>query len=210
MSRKPPKRPTVLLVDDELHVLAGLRRMLHKAPYTILCASAADEAFVYLRGHTVDVVITDQDMPGMCGTLFLATVCREFPETVRFMLTGQPTLDVAIEALNAGAIQRFFTKPCHYQDLALALREAIQHRDVLVTARRLGGQGESAALAQLERTYPGITTVRRDRHGIIVADQNESPVEALVAQLRGDTGHAVARLGKTAAPREGEGAKHDR
>jgi response regulator RpfG family c-di-GMP phosphodiesterase len=84
LSRGEARRHTVLLVDDEPHVLAGLRRVLHKEPYTILCASSVHEAFVALRAQTVDAVITDQDMPGMRGTVFLATLCREFPETVRF------------------------------------------------------------------------------------------------------------------------------
>src|SRR5258706_16292574 len=65
---------TILLVDDEPHVLAGLRRALRKEPYEILCADSVSHAFVYLRAKAVDLVISDQDMPGMTGTAFLAKV----------------------------------------------------------------------------------------------------------------------------------------
>ena len=197
-SGRETRRHTVLLVDDELHVLAGLRRVLHKEPYDILCAVSVKEAFVYLRAKTVHAVITDQDMPGMCGTAFLANVCCEFPETVRFMLTGKPTLEVAMQAINEGAIHRFFTKPCNYVDLTTTLRQALQQHDLLVAARHLlqvvGGQ--SAALEHLEHTYPGITKVRRDRSGVIVADLDDLTVEELIAQLRHETLKATARLGE--------------
>jgi DNA-binding NtrC family response regulator len=197
-SGREKRRHTVLLVDDEPHVLAGLRRVLHKEPYDILCAGSVQEAFVYLRAKTVHAVITDQDMPGMCGTAFLANVCREFPETVRFMLTGKPTLEVAMQAINEGAIHRFFTKPCNYIDLITTLRQALQQHDLLVAARRLLRviRGQSVALEQLEHTYPGITKVRRDRGGVIVADLDDLTVEELIAQLRHETIKATARLGE--------------
>jgi DNA-binding NtrC family response regulator len=186
-------------VDDEPHVLAGLRRVLHKEPYDILCANSVDEAFVYLRGRTVDAVITDQDMPGMRGTIFLANVCREFPETVRFMLTGKPTLEVALQAINEGAIYRFFTKPCNYIDLAVTLRQALQQHDLQVAARQLlqAVRCQSTEMEQLERARPGLTTVQRDRHGAIVADMNDLTVDELVAQLRRETVNVTARPDET-------------
>jgi response regulator RpfG family c-di-GMP phosphodiesterase len=82
---------TVLLVDDEPNVLAGLQRALRKEPYLIFSATSAEMALVVLQARTVDVVISDQDMPGMRGADFLAKVRQEFPDTVRFMLTGKPT-----------------------------------------------------------------------------------------------------------------------
>lgn len=197
-----PRRHTVLLVDDEPHVLAGLRRVLHKEPYDLLCAGSVQDAFGYVRAQPVDAIITDQDMPGMRGTTFLATVCRECPDTVRFMLTGKPTLEVAIQAINDGEIHRFFTKPCHDVDLTVALRQALQQHDVLVAARHLlqRVRAQSAALTQLEATYPGITKVHRDSRGVIVADVDTLPVDELIAQLRQETHNITTRLRETEAP----------
>jgi DNA-binding NtrC family response regulator len=89
---------------------------------------------VYLRAKTVDVVVADHDMPVMRGTTFLAKVRQEFPDTIRMMLTGKPTLEVAIQAINEGAIHRFFTKPCRHVDLIITLRQALQQHDLLVAA----------------------------------------------------------------------------
>jgi DNA-binding NtrC family response regulator len=190
----------VLLVDDEPNVLAGLRRALRKEPYAICCASSADEAFVLLQAKPVDVVISDQDMPGMVGTVFLASVRQAFPDTVRFMLTGKPTLDVAMQAINEGAMSRFFTKPCNDVDFAVTIRQALQQKDVLVAAKRLlwTVRCQSAALDRLAQQYPGISRVRRDRDGVIIAAPDAMPIEEILGQLRREAAKAEARLGAPA------------
>jgi DNA-binding NtrC family response regulator len=187
---------TVLLVDDEPNVLAGLRRALRKEPFEILCASLVEEAFIFLQAKTVDAVVSDQDMPGMTGTAFLAKVCTAFPDTVRFMLTGRPTLDVAMQAINDGAISRFFTKPCNYVDLAVTIRQALQQKDLMAAAKRLlrTVRHQSAQLEWLERQHPGITTVQRDRDGVIIAEPDDIPLEEFLHQLRSETVKAEERL----------------
>jgi DNA-binding NtrC family response regulator len=189
-------------VDDEPHILAGLRRVLHKEPYHLLCACSVQEAWGYLRAQPVHAVITDQDMPGMRGTVFLAHLCQAFPDTVRFMLTGKPTLEVAIQAINDGAIHRFFTKPCHDVDLIMTLRQALQQHDLVVAARHLLPivRGQSAALEQLESTYPGITKVRRDHRGVVVADVDTLTVDELIAQLRQEARTGAAWRGEDEEP----------
>ncbi|MDH3598654.1 MAG: hybrid sensor histidine kinase/response regulator [Candidatus Tectomicrobia bacterium] len=127
-----PEAPTpraVLVLDDEPNVLAGLRRALRKEPYDLLCASAADAAFDILHSRAVDIVISDQDMPGMTGTVFLTKVRQLYPETIRFMLTGQATLDVALQAINDNAVSQFFTKPCDHATLAQNIREALEQKE---------------------------------------------------------------------------------
>jgi two-component system, probable response regulator PhcQ len=81
--------PAVLILDDEPKVLSGLKRALRKEPYDLLCATTAHEAFAILHERPIDVVISDQDMPGMTGTAFLAKVREVYPSTHRFMLPGR-------------------------------------------------------------------------------------------------------------------------
>ncbi|MGE3536681.1 MAG: response regulator [Candidatus Tectimicrobiota bacterium] len=196
LSARP--RHTVLFVDDEPHVLDGLRRGLRKAPYVVLCASTVEQAFVYLRARHVDVVVADHDMPGMTGTVFLAKVRQEFPATARCILTGKPTLDIALQAINTGAISRFFLKPCHPYELQLSLRDIVQQHDLLLAAQRLleAVREQSPEHAQLERHYPGITRVQRDTDGTIVASPDELSVEDLIAQLRQEAEQVSRRRGQ--------------
>lgn len=176
----------VLLVDDDTNLLNGLRRALRKEPFDLLCAASGEEALAVLRADETDVVVSDQDMPGMSGTVFLATVHRLYPDTVRFMLTGKATLDVAIEAINAGAISRFLTKPCNHVDLAVTIREALRQKDLVFAARRLVKQvrSQSAILEELEREQPGITRISRDSEGVIVLDDIPEDYEDLMDVIR--------------------------
>ncbi len=172
----------VLFVDDDKTLLSGLRRVLRKEPYEIVAAASAEEALGILGKEEVDVVISDQDMPGMAGTVFLAAVRQRFPDTVRFMLTGQGTLDTAIKAINDGAISRFFTKPCNVVDLAVTIRQALQQRDLMCAAKRLLNKvkQQDSFISQLEKDQPGITQVNRDDDGLVLlGDTPDDPGELL-------------------------------
>ena len=130
-------RHTVLLVDDEPIVLVVLKRVLRDEPYEILTAGNAEEAAHVLGGAPVDLIVCDEEMPGMLGSEFLASVARDYPDTVRIMLTGHPTLPAALRAINAGRIYQFFTKPCNEIDLAIAMRHALVQKDLMVKSREL-------------------------------------------------------------------------
>lgn len=123
------KQHTILIVDDEPKVFHALRRTLHREPYEVLFAEDAEEALALMGQHEVDVVISDENMPGMTGTAFLGRVRQQWPDTVRFMLTGNARLDVTLHAINEAGIQRFFTKPCDEADLIVAIRDAIRTRE---------------------------------------------------------------------------------
>jgi two-component system probable response regulator PhcQ len=166
---------TVLLVDDDVHLLDGMCRALHKEPYDIVRAGSAEEALELMRTRPVDVVVSDEEMPGMSGTVFLRHVRDQYPDTVRFILTGKATVPIAIEAINNGGITRFFTKPCDTAEVAVSIRQGLQQRELLLAARKLlqKGRQQSMLIEQLEKSYPSITKVDRDDDGAIpVADWN--------------------------------------
>ena len=176
----------VLLVDDEPNLLAAVRRGLRDEPYEVLCATSAREAMGILAAEEVDLVISDQQMPGMTGTEFLAWVHREHPDKACFILTGQATLEVAVEAINRGAISRFFLKPCNVVDLASSIRQAIQQRELMVEAGRLlrKVEGQADLLEQIERDNPGITKVQRDSQGVIVLEDPPDDHGTLISRIR--------------------------
>lgn len=128
---------TVLLVDDEQHILDGLTRVLRKEPYDILTANAAEEAAGILEDNNIDLIVSDEEMPGMSGTEFLARVAQDYPDTVRIVLTGHPTLPTALRAINEGNVYQFFTKPCNEIDLAITIRRALEQKDLEAKSREL-------------------------------------------------------------------------
>ncbi len=165
----------VLLVDDEPNVLMGLKRALRKEPYQIVTACSGKEALELLETTEIDVVVSDQEMPDMSGTELLSHVDKLYPDTMRFMLTGKATLDVVIQAINEGAITRFFTKPCNEVDLAITIRQALEHKDLMTQAWRLLNKvkNQNALLERLERESPGITQVEMDSNGVINLDEDD-------------------------------------
>ncbi|HEX5804160.1 MAG TPA: EAL domain-containing protein [Azospira sp.] len=118
--------PTLLLVDDEPHVLASLSRLLRREGYQILTAGNAQQAFDLLARNTVHVVVSDQRMPDMSGTEFFARVRQLYPQTIRLILTGYTDLDSVTDAINRGAIYKFLTKPWDDDQVREQIREAFR------------------------------------------------------------------------------------
>ncbi len=118
----------VLLVDDEPNLLRALSRSLRQQPYRINTARSAEEAMDILKAHRVDLIVSDEQMPGISGTKFLSWVADNFPEVPRIILTGQPSVPSALRAINEGGVYRYFTKPCDIVELALAIRQGLEEK----------------------------------------------------------------------------------
>ncbi len=164
---------TVLIVDDEPSARELLTNALSREPYDVLCADSAEEALGILVQEPVDVVLTDEVMPGMSGSEFLAIVRQQYPDTIRMILTGYANLKTAIRAINEGEIYRFFTKPCNIVDLTMTIRQALQHKDLMAENQRLLSivKQQSLSLEALERQHPGITKVKRNARGAVNIDK---------------------------------------
>jgi len=175
----------VLFVDDEPNVLEGMKRAFRKEPYRIHTATSAAQALELLQGLETAVVITDHKMPSMEGTEFLSIVKRRFPDTIRVMLTGEGSLETAIKVVNEGEIYRFFTKPCNEIELAIAIRQALQHRALVSKARLMLDtlRMQSPYLDQLERENPGITKVARDDRGAVIVSGSLNNIDELLRQM---------------------------
>ena len=118
--------PTLLLVDDEPNVLNALNRLFRREGYRILTATSPLEAFELLAKNTIQVIVSDQRMPGMSGTEFFARVRQLYPSTMRIVLTGYTDIDSVKAAINLGAIYKFLTKPWDDDELRDQIREAFR------------------------------------------------------------------------------------
>ena len=115
---------TLLLVDDEAFILTALQRVLRGQGYRILKASSAEEGLELLALNEVQVIVSDQRMPGMNGTEFLCRVKEMYPDTIRIVLSGYTDLALVTEAINRGAIFRFLSKPWEDEQLRAQIHEA--------------------------------------------------------------------------------------
>ena len=120
--------PAVLLVDDEEQVLRGLARVLWRQPYRIFTTRSGSEAINVLKSRKIHVVVCDEQMPDMSGTDLLAWVAAHLPEVGRIVLTGHPSAESAITAINRAQVYRYFLKPCDPVALALAICEILEQQ----------------------------------------------------------------------------------
>jgi diguanylate cyclase (GGDEF)-like protein len=132
-SGRPVK--TLLLVDDDAGILALLQRMLGNERYHILSARSAAEGFELLALHPVQVILCDQRMDPMTGTVFLDRVKDLYPDTFRIILSAYTDTEVLMDAINRGAIHRFYTKPWDDRVLRENILEAFRRYWLLHDAR---------------------------------------------------------------------------
>jgi DNA-binding NtrC family response regulator len=188
----PAVTDTILLVDDEPNVNNALKRLLIHEPFQILSATSAAEALKIMAEQPVDVVVADEQMPGMYGSELLAVVRRRYPRVVRFILSGQATLDSAVRAINEGEVHRFFLKPCNPVDLCFSIKQAIMHQLLAEQTRNLlrGYQRQAALISQLETKGSELLRVDTDTAGHLVFDP---------ADAEGDAAELLAEIERTLA-----------
>jgi response regulator RpfG family c-di-GMP phosphodiesterase len=134
LSRAAADAPSILLVDDEVAILDGLRRQLRKR-FTVHTANSGAAALELLESESVTVVVSDMRMPQMDGATFLSRVHSLYPNVVRILLTGQADTQSAIAAVNEGKIYRFLTKPSPPEVLLEEIGNAVE-LNRLVTAEK--------------------------------------------------------------------------
>ncbi len=118
--------PGVLFLDDEVNILKSLSRLFRKTPYKIYTAQTAPEAIETLRRSPIQVVVSDQRMPGTTGIRFLDQVRESWPDLIRIILTGHTDMDMAVEAVNRAEIFRLLTKPWSDDELRATIAHAIE------------------------------------------------------------------------------------
>ena len=171
-----PQR-ALLLVDDEPNIVAALKRLFRRDGHTIHTANSGPEGLAVLAKHKVDVIVSDQRMPGMTGVEFLRAAKALYPDTMRIVLSGYTELQSVTDAINEGAVYRFLTKP--WDDAQLRdhinkafeykeLQEANQQLDIqirstnqeLVAANRQLGAVLTQTRHQIERDNTSLDVVR--------------------------------------------------
>jgi YesN/AraC family two-component response regulator len=129
--------PVILIVDDEEYVLSSLKRLLRRDGYRILTALNGEEGFKLLSENDVQLVISDQRMPDMSGTEFLAKVKDEFPNAIRTIISGYTDINSITESVNKGHIYKFFYKPWDDNNLRLEIKQCLDQYELRRKNREL-------------------------------------------------------------------------
>ena len=116
----------LLVIDDDLLFCRMLKRQLDEE-YSVAAFSDPREAVRYLQAHTVDVVLTDLNMPGLDGMEVLQIVKAESFDTDVIIMTAFAKVDTAVKAMKKGAYD-YIIKPFTPEELSLQLKNLFEKR----------------------------------------------------------------------------------
>ena len=115
----------VLYVDDEVHNLSAFKASFRRK-FNIFTAESAVEGRKILESELIQIIICDQRMPGMSGIEFLESVIPDYPEPIRFLLTGYEDITAVIDAINKGEVYKYIQKPWNDDNLRINIEKAFE------------------------------------------------------------------------------------
>lgn len=131
--------PRILVVEDDAASRKGLQELLTAWGYDVSAADDGAEALERAAVEPPDVVISDLVMPGLHGMELLAVLNRDYPATVVIVLTGQGSIESAVQAMKDGAYD-YLTKPVDLARLRVLIEKAMERTETLREVRLLRRQ----------------------------------------------------------------------
>ncbi|MEK6777259.1 MAG: response regulator [bacterium] len=113
---------TILFVDDEEIILKALTIIFSREGFQALAASNGKEALSILSREDVDIVVSDERMPGLSGTELLTMVKEQYPEKIRVLLTAYAELNTMLSAINKAEAHRMIVKPYNNDDFVQTIK----------------------------------------------------------------------------------------
>ena len=115
----------ILFVDDEGRIV-NLLKMMFRSNYEVFTATSGNDALEIIAANNIQVIVSDQRMPGMLGTELLSAVRKRSPGTMRILLTGYSDLTAIVGSVNDGEIFRFVNKPWNNEEMKAIVGEAAE------------------------------------------------------------------------------------
>ena len=126
----------ILVIDDDTSLRRVLEYNLQEEGYEVETAASGEDGLKMFKQLQPDLVITDMKMSGMDGLKVLNSVKESAPDTLVIIITAFGTVDVAVEAMKAGAYD-YITKPFNRDALKLTVKKALQFSGLAEENKRL-------------------------------------------------------------------------
>jgi response regulator RpfG family c-di-GMP phosphodiesterase len=151
-------RAKVLFVDDEENILKSLKRLLIEEEIDIYTANSGELGLELLRNTPgVDLIVSDQRMPGLTGSEFLRQSREIVPDALRIMLTGYADINATIDAINKGGAYRYVSKPWDDDEMIRIIRDSVRQCRLLAENKRLSAlvEKQNAELKEWNSSLKG-------------------------------------------------------
>ncbi len=197
----------ILIIEDEAVLAKNMRTYLERQGCEVRCAESAEEGIAILDAFAPDVVVLDFNLPGMDGLKALARVRTQCPSAQVIMATGHGNVEMAVDAMKAGALD-FLTKPVSLSKLAMLIERATvnakKDRALDYYQRR---EGDGAELDALLGESAGMRRLKGTMRQLLDAESRLQDGDAPAVLVRGETGtgkELVARALHFSGPRRGK------
>ena len=130
------KDHNLLIIDDEVDITKALVRQFRRN-YNVFATTEATEALKIMEQEKIQVVLSDQRMPGMTGVDFFAQIKDKYPDALKLILTGYSDIEAVIGAINEGQVFRYVKKPWNPDELDTIIREAFEKYELITNNRKL-------------------------------------------------------------------------
>jgi len=183
MRSQSTRKPKLLVVDDEPDNLDLLYRTFHR-DYKVLRADNGPAALEVLDAEgDVAVIISDQRMPMMSGTEFLSITAAQYPDIIRIILTGYTDVEDLVEAINAGKVFKYVTKPWNAEELKSVVRQAMDTHNVL--------KSRTGELCRALRRETLLNTVTNTIRNAQYDKSDSSPLKDVLQRIVETVGHLL-------------------
>ncbi len=165
----------ILVVEDDPNVASYLRRTLEAAGYNAALSGTAEDGLARALSGTYDIILTDINLPGMAGLELLAKVKSLVPSCDVIVMTGDPSLDKAVKAINNGAYD-FLIKPFASDTLVFTLNRCLEKRSLSKELRAVKAYQE-----ELSSAYSQLKSLDRMKYAFLstVAHEIRTPLSCI-------------------------------
>lgn len=126
----------LLVIDDEVEITKALVRQFRKI-YNVYTANNAHEALMLMEKVNIQVILSDQRMPGMTGVDFYSGIRDKYPDALKLILTGYSDIEAVIRAINEGQVFRYVKKPWNPDEMESVIKEAFEKYELIISNRKL-------------------------------------------------------------------------
>lgn len=130
---------TVLIVDDEQQVGKALGRLMKSIGTKYVYMESGQAALDWMKkaSKPFSLILSDQRMPEMEGSVFLEKAKELSPDTIRYLITGYADVDAVTDAVNKGSIHRYIGKPWDNRVLAETVKSGLEQYEMIMENHKL-------------------------------------------------------------------------